>query len=249
MSGHSKWATIKRKKGAADAKRGKVFTKLIREIATASRLGGGDPGSNPRLRLVIDKARAANMPKDNIERAIKKGAGGGEGENFEQVVYEGYGPAGVAVLLEVLTDNRNRTVGEIRHAFTRYGGNLGQSGCVSHLFEKKGVIDFDRAGLDLDRVYEVGLEAGADDVVESEGSVELVVDARRFEAVRDALVAQGFRPASAEITMRASATVKLEGAQAESMLKLAEALEDLDDVQGVYANFDIADSEMERLSG
>jgi YebC/PmpR family DNA-binding regulatory protein len=249
MSGHSKWATIKRKKGAADAKRGKVFTKLIREIATASRLGGGDPASNPRLRLVIDKARAANMPKDNIERAIKKGAGGGEGENFEQVVYEGYGPAGVAVLLETLTDNRNRTVGEIRHAFTRYGGNLGQSGCVSHLFEKKGVIDFDRAGLDLDRLYEVGLEAGADDVVESEGSVEVVVDARRFEAVRDALVAQGFRPASAEITMRASATVKLEGAQAESMLKLAEALEDLDDVQGVYANFDISESEMERLSG
>src|SRR5262245_34374087 len=249
MSGHSKWATIKRKKGALDAKRGKIFTKLIREIATAARLGGGDPGSNPRLRLVIDKARAANMPKDNIERAIKKGTGGGEGENFEQVVYEGYGPAGVAVLLEVLTDNRNRTVGEIRHAFTKHGGNLGQSGCVSHLFEKKGLIELERAGLDLDRLYEIGLDAGAEDVVESEGSVELVTDARRFEAVRDALAAHGFRPASAEITMRATTTVKLEGAQAEATLKLAEALEDLDDVQGVYANFDIAESEMERLSG
>jgi len=248
MSGHSKWATIKRKKGAADAKRGKVFTKLIREIATAARLGGGDPTANPRLRLVMDKARAANMPKDNIERAIKKGTGGGEGESFEQVVYEGYGPAGVAVLLETLTDNRNRTVGEIRHAFTRYGGNLGQSGCVSHLFEKKGLIELDRAGLDLDRLYEVGLEAGADDVVESEGSVEVSADPKSFEAVRDALAASGFRPVSAEITMRPTMTVKLEGAQAESMLKLAEALEDLDDVQDVYANFDISESEMERLS-
>ena len=248
MSGHSKWATIKRKKGAADAKRGKIFTKLIREIATAARLGGPDPGANPRLRLVIDKARAANMPKDNIERAIKKGSGGGEGESFEQVVYEGYGPAGVAVLLETLTDNRNRTVGEIRHAFTRYGGNLGQSGCVSHLFEKKGLIELDRNGLDLDRLYEVGLEAGADDVVESEGSVEVTTDPKSFEAVRDALAAGGFRPLSAAITMRPTMTVKLEGAQAESMLKLAEALEDLDDVQEVYANFDISESEMERLS-
>jgi YebC/PmpR family DNA-binding regulatory protein len=188
------------------------------------------------------------MPKDNIERAIKKGSGGGEGESFEQVVYEGYGPAGVAVLLETLTDNRNRTVGEIRHAFTRYGGNLGQSGCVSHLFEKKGLIELDRSGLDLDRLYEVGLEAGADDVVESEGSVEVISDPRSFEPVRDALAASGFRPLSALITMRPTMTVKLEGAQAESMLKLAEALEDLDDVQDVYANFDISESEMERLS-
>jgi YebC/PmpR family DNA-binding regulatory protein len=248
MSGHSKWATIKRKKGALDAKRGKAFTKIIRELVTAARLGGGDPASNPRLRLVMDKARAVNMPKDNIERAIKRGAGGGEGESYEEVVYEGYGPAGVAVLIEALTDNRNRTVGEIRHAFTKNGGNLGQTGCVSHLFEKRGVLEFDRAGLDVDRLYEVGLEAGADDVVEGDGSVEVVTDPKAFEAARDALVAQGFQPVSAEVTMRPSTTVKLEGAQAEQMLKLAEALEDLDDVQNVSANFDVSEAEMERIS-
>jgi YebC/PmpR family DNA-binding regulatory protein len=248
MSGHSKWATIKRKKGAADAKRGKLFTKLIREIATAARIGGGDPGGNPRLRLVVEKARAVNMPKENIERAIKRGSGGGEGERYEEVVYEGYGPGGAAVLITTLTDNRNRTVGEIRHAFTRHGGNLGQSGCVSHLFEKQGVLEFERSGLELDRLYEVGLEAGALDVLESESTVEVVTDARSFEAVRDGLQAQGFQPASAEITMRPASTVKLEGAPAEQMLKLAEALEDLDDVQNVYSNFDISESEMERIS-
>lgn len=248
MSGHSKWATIKRKKGALDAKRGKAFTKVIRELVTAARLGGGDPAGNPRLRLVMDKARALNMPKDNIERAIKRGAGGGEGENYEEVVYEGYGPGGVAVLVEALTDNRNRTVGEIRHAFSKHGGNLGQSGCVSHLFEKRGVFEFDRAGLDLDRLYEVGLEAGAEDVVEGEGIVEVVTDPRSFESVRDALVARGFQPASAGVTMRATTTVKLEGAAAEQMLRLAEALEDLDDVQGVFSNFDISEAEMERIS-
>jgi YebC/PmpR family DNA-binding regulatory protein len=248
MSGHSKWATIKRKKGALDARRGKVFTKLIREIATAARMGGGDPGANPRLRLAVDKARAVNMPKDNIERAIKRGAGGGEGESYEEVVYEGYGPSGVAVLLTVLTDNRNRTVGEIRHAFTKHGGNLGQSGCVSHLFDKRGVLEFDRRGLDLDRLYEVGLEAGAEDVVESEGTVEVVTDPKQFETVREALVAAGFEPASAGVTMRPATTVQLEGGTAEQMLKLAEALEDLDDVQEVSANFDISEAEMERLS-
>jgi YebC/PmpR family DNA-binding regulatory protein len=249
MSGHSKWATIKRKKGAIDAKRGKAFTKVIRELVTAARLGGGDPGANPRLRLVMDKARALNMPKDNIERAVKRGAGGGEGESYEEVAYEGYGPAGVAVLVEALTDNRNRTVGEIRHAFTKHGGNLGQTGCVSHLFEKRGVLEFDRAGLDVDRLLEVGLEAGADDVVESEDVVEVLTDPKGFEAVRDALGAQGFQPASAGIAMRASTTVKLEGAPAEQMLKLAEVLEDLDDVQNVSANFDISEAEMERISG
>jgi YebC/PmpR family DNA-binding regulatory protein len=248
MSGHSKWATIKRKKGALDAKRGKASTKVIRELVTAARLGGGDPDANPRLRLVMDKARSLNMPKDNIERAIKRGAGGGEGESYEEVVYEGYGPAGVAILIEALTDNRNRTVGEIRHAFTKHGGNLGQTGCVSHLFEKRGVLEFDRSGLDLDRLYEVGLEAGAEDVVESEGTVEVVTDPRRFEAVRDGLANQGLQPASAGVTMRATTTVKLEGAAAEQMLKLAEALEDLDDVQSVSANFDISEAEMERIS-
>ena len=248
MSGHSKWATIKRKKGAADARRGKLFTKIIRELSTAARLGGGDPAANPRLRLVIDKARAANMPKENIERAIQKGTGGGAADSYEEVIYEGYGPAGVAVMVSALTDNRNRTVGEIRHAFTRHGGNLGQSGCVAHLFEKKGVLEFEREGLELDRLYEAALEAGAEDVVEGESLIEVVTDPRHFEAVRDGLAAQGFTAASANVTMRPLTTVKLEGAQAEQMLKLAEALEDLDDVQEVYANFDISEAELERLS-
>jgi transcriptional/translational regulatory protein YebC/TACO1 len=230
MSGHSKWSTIKRKKGALDAKRGKIFTKIIREIATAARVGGGDPAANPRLRLVVDKARAANMPKDNIERAIKKGTGGDEGANFEQVVYEGYGP------------------GEVRHTFTKAGGNLGQMGCVAHLFERVGVLDFDRASVDVDAVLEAGLEAGAADVVDTESSVEVITDPKNFESVRDALAAKGFTPASAEISMRASITTALEGAQAKSMLELAEALEDLDDVQEVFSNFDISEAEMERLS-
>jgi YebC/PmpR family DNA-binding regulatory protein len=248
MSGHSKWSTIKRKKGALDAKRGKIFTKIIREIATAARLGGGDPNGNPRLRLVIDKARAANMPRDNIERAVKKGAGGDEGAHFEQAIYEGYGPGGVAVLVSTLTDNRNRTAGEVRHAFTKGGGNLGQMGCVAHLFVRVGVLEFERARVDLDAILEAGLEAGADDVVESESSIEVITDGKNFEPVRDALIAKGFTPANAEITMRASTTAALEGAQAKSMLELAEALEDLDDVQDVYSNFDISEAEMERLS-
>jgi YebC/PmpR family DNA-binding regulatory protein len=248
MSGHSKWATIKRKKGALDAKRGKIFTKLIREIATAARLGGGDPTANPRLRLVVDKARAANMPKDNIERAIKKGTGGDEGASYEQVTYEGYGPGGAAVLVNALTDNRNRTAGEVRHAFTRCGGNLGQAGCVSHLFERRGVLEFERTGVDLDALLEAGLEAGADDVIEGESSFEVVTDPKDFEAVRDGLAARGFQAVSAEVTMRATTSAKLEGAQAKSMLDLAEALEDLDDVQDVYSNFDIAETELEGLS-
>ena len=245
MSGHSKWATIKRKKGALDAKRGKIFTKIIREIATAARLGGGDPGGNPRLRLVVDKARAVNMPKDNIERAIKKGAGGDEGAAYEQVTYEGYGPGGVAVLVEALTDNRNRTAGEVRHAFTRFGGNLGQSGSVSHLFHRIGLIEFDRAGVDLDALMEAGLDVGADDVVEGESTIEVIADPKQFEAVRDALAAKGFAAANASITMRPSTTVQLAGAQAKTMLELAEALEDLDDVQEMYSNFDISEAEME----
>jgi YebC/PmpR family DNA-binding regulatory protein len=248
MSGHSKWATIKRKKGAADAKRGKIFTKLIREIATAARIGGGDLGGNPRLRLVVDKARAANMPKDNIERAIKKGTGEGASEQFEEVVYEGYGPAGVAVLIEALTDNRNRAVGEIRHALSKHGGNLGASGCVAFLFEKRGSIVFERASLDADALLEAALEAGAEDVIEGEDSLEVVTSAAGFEPVRDSLGARGYSPASAAIEMRPSTTVKLEGKDAEAMLRLADALEDLDDVQNVYANFDISDEEMARLA-
>jgi YebC/PmpR family DNA-binding regulatory protein len=247
MSGHSKWATIKRKKGAADAKRGKLFTKIIREISTAARLGGGDPGANPRLRLVMDKARAANMPKDNIERAIQKGTGGSEGSSFEAVVYEGYGPGGVAILLETLTDNRNRTVGEIRHVLGHHGGNLGASGCVSYLFEKRGLISLEREGADADAVLEAALEAGAEDVVEG-AVIEIVTAPGRLDAVREALVAKGFSPTGAEITMQPSNTVKLEGAQAESMLRLVDALDDLDDVQNVFANFDIADEEMAKLA-
>jgi len=186
MSGHSKWSTIKRKKGAADAKRGKIFTKLIREIASAARLAGGDVDANPRLRLACDKARSANMPKDNIERAIAKGTGAGEGEAYEEVVYEGYGPGGVAVYIEALTDNKNRTVGDIRHALTKHGGNLGASGCVSYLFEKRGVLSFDRSRVDLDRLLEVALESGADDVVEEDARIEVVVGPTGFESLKHA---------------------------------------------------------------
>jgi len=248
MSGHSKWSTIKRKKGAADAKRGKLFTKLIREIATAASLGGGDADSNPRLRLAIDKARGANMPKDNIERAIKKGTGEGEGGRFEEVTYEGYGPAGVAILVRALTDNRNRTVGEIRHTFSKFGGNLGEAGCVAFLFEKRGVVHVE-GEVDFDRVFEVALEAGAEDVIEGDGTgVEIVTSPEAFEVVRDAAEKAGFEPALAEVTMRPSTTVRVEGSEAETMLRLAEALEDLDDIQDVFANFDISLAEMERLA-
>ncbi len=248
MSGHSKWSTIKRKKGAADARRGKLFTKLIREIATAASLGGGDPGSNPRLRLALDKARGANMPKDNIARAIKKGTGEGDGGRYEEVTYEGYGPGGVAVLLRTLTDNRNRTVGEIRHVFSKHGGNLGEAGCVAFLFEKRGVITLG-GEVDSDRVLELALEAGADDVGEDgEDGVEVVTTPESFEAVRSGLLEANFTIDSAEVTMRPTTTIRIEGPQAETMLRLTEALDDLDDVQDVYANFDIPDTEMERLA-
>jgi len=244
MSGHSKWATIKRKKGAADARRGKVFTKLIREIATAARLGGPDAGGNPRLRLVIEKARAANMPKDNIERAIKKGIGATEGETYQEVVYEGYGPGGAAILIEALTDNRNRTAGDVRHVLTRFGGNLGASGCVAYLFEKKGSLAFERGGLVVDSLLEAALEAGAEDVVEGVEELLVVTRPADFEAVREALAARGFAAASAEVTMQPSTTVALKGKEADTMLNLAEALEDLDDVQHFYSNFDISEEEM-----
>ena len=249
MSGHSKWSTIKRKKGAADAKRGKLFTKLIRELSAAARLGGPEPDGNPRLRLAIEKARGANMPKDNIERAIKKGSGGGDGEVFEQVIYEGYGPGGTAILLEALTDNKNRTVGEVRHVLTRFGGNLGASGCVSYLFEKRGRIVLQGERVSGDAVLEAALEAGADDVIESDDATVVVTSSHQFEAVRDALAASGFEPAGAGITMEASTTVVLEGKDAETMLHLSDALEDLDDIQEVYANYDISEEEMSKLAG
>ncbi len=248
MAGHSKWANIKHRKAAQDAKRGKVFTKLIREIATAARMGGGDPEANPRLRLAVDKARAANMPKDNITRAIQKGTGGGEGEAFEEVVYEGYGPGGTAILIETLTDNRNRTVGDVRHVLTKHAGNLGSSGCVAYLFEKKGLLAFEGEGVDGDALLEAALEAGADDVVEEAGSIEVVTTPSAFEGVRTSLEGGGYRAASGGVTMQPSSTVELEGGDAESMLRLMDALEDLDDVQQVYANFDISDEEMARLA-
>jgi YebC/PmpR family DNA-binding regulatory protein len=246
MSGHSKWATIRRKKGAIDAKRGKLFTKIIREITTAARLAGPSVDGNPRLRLVVDKARAANMPKDTIQRAIQKGAGGGEGSSFEEVVYEGYGPGGVAVLVEGLTDNRARTVSEVRHCFTKHGGNLGTQGCVSHLFEKKGNLVFE--GVDGDALMEAALEAGADDVIEELGVFTVVTRPHDLERVKAALESAGFAPKSAEITMHASTQVPLAGEAAESMVKLADALEDLDDVQHVHANFDLSAEELARLA-
>jgi YebC/PmpR family DNA-binding regulatory protein len=249
MSGHSKWSTIKRKKGAADAKRGKLFTKLIREIATAARMGGGDVDGNPRLRLVCDKARASNMPKDNIERAIAKGTGAGEGEAYDEVVYEGYGPGGVAVYIQTLTDNRNRTVGDVRHILTKNGGNLGASGCVSYLFEKKGVLSFERTAVDADRLLDVALEAGADDVIEAETHIGVVVAPAGFESLKRDLVAAGFEPEQAGIEMEPTTTVEVSGGDAESMLRLADALDDLDDVQQVYANFDISDEEIARIAG
>ena len=249
MSGHSKWSTIKRKKGALDAKRGKIFTKIIRELQTAARLGGGEVDANPRLRLVVDKAKAANMPKDNITRAIAKGAGGGEGEAFDEAIYEGYGPGGTAILIETLSDNKNRTVSDVRHALSKNGGNLGASGCVAYLFGKRGMIVCEGEGLDGDAVLEAALEAGAEDVNEGEGHCEVVTLPSDFHAVQGALASAGFEPASAEMTMEPSTTVKLTGKAAEQMLRLADALEDLDDVQNFYANFDISEEELERVAG
>lgn len=248
VSGHSKWSTIKRKKGAADAKRGKLFTKLIRELSTAARLGGPDRDGNPRLRLVVDKAKSQNMPKDNIERAIAKGAGNTEGEQYEEGVYEGYGPGGVAILCETLSDNKNRTVGEVRHALTKNGGSLGASGCVSYLFEKKGFLSFSREGLDADALLEAALDAGAEDVVEAEDSLDVVTTPQSFESVRDALVSGGLQPDNAEISMEPNTTVSLEGKDAEAMLRMLDVLDDLDDIQNVYANFEISDEEMAKYA-
>jgi YebC/PmpR family DNA-binding regulatory protein len=249
MSGHSKWSTIKRKKGVADAKRGKIFTKLIREIVTSARIGGGEIDSNPRLRLIVDKAKAANMPKDNISRAIAKGTGGGDdGQTYEECIYEGYGPGGVAILIETLTDNKNRTVGEVRHALTRHGGNLGSSGCVAYLFEKKGLIGVRSGGADADRLMEIALESGAEDIVESGETIDVVAQPAEFVAVRDAIAAGGFEVVHAEVSMEPTTSVSVAGKEAEQMLKLNDALEDLDDVQQVFANVDISDEEIARLA-
>lgn len=246
MSGHNKWSTIKHKKGAADAKRGKVFTKLIKEITVAAKMGGADPLGNPRLRTAVDKAKAENMPKDNIERAIKKGAGDMDGVTYEETTYEGYGPGGAAVLVEVMTDNRNRTVSDVRSIFTKCNGNMGEAGCVSWMFAKKGLIVFSKQS-DFDKLFEAALEAGADDVVDEDEQIEVLTDPSSFIEVREALERAGFKYESAEVTMIPQTMAKLEGKQAETMLKLMDRLEDNDDVQNVYANFDISEEEMERL--
>jgi YebC/PmpR family DNA-binding regulatory protein len=246
MSGHNKWSTIKHKKGAADAKRGKIFTKLIKEITVAAKLGGGDPAGNPRLRTAVDKAKAENMPKDNIDRAIKKGTGELEGVTYEETTYEGYGPGGVAVLVEVMTDNRNRTVSDVRSIFSKCNGNMGESGCVAWMFDKKGLIVFSEK-TDFDKLFEAALEAGAEDVTDEGEQIEVLTDPAGFIEVREALEKSGFKYESAEITMIPQTMVKLEGKQAESMLKLMDRLEDNDDVQNVYANFDISQEEMERM--
>lgn len=248
MSGHNKWSTIKHKKGAADAKRGKVFSKIIKEITIAARMGGGDPEGNPRLRTVLTAARNANMPKDNIERAIKRGTGEIAGVTYEEITYEGYGPGGVAVLVEALTDNKNRTVAEIRHIFDKYNGNLGESGCVAWIFEKKGVIDIPVQGLTEDQVMELALESGAQDVKLEDEMFEITTEIAEFETVRKAVEEQGWKIEEASITMIPQNSVKLDGKKAEQMLKMMDVLDDHEDLQNVYANFDISEEEMMKLS-
>ncbi len=248
MSGHSKWSSIKHKKAAVDAKRGKIFTKLIREITVAARMGGGDPSANPRLRAAIAAAKAENMPKENIERAIKKGTGELAGTSYEEANYEGYGPGGVAVMVDCLTDNRNRTVAEIKHLFERHGGSLGEPGCVSWIFEKKGLIVIDKDKVDEETLLDIALEAGAEDVKEDEGQFEVLTEPGDFEAVKKAIEGKGIPYNVAEISMIPKNTVKLDGKKAQQMLSLMQALEDNDDVSHVYANFDIPEDVMEAMS-
>ncbi len=246
MSGHSKWAQIKRKKAATDVKRGKIFTKLIREIITAARLGGGDPDSNARLRAAIEAAKAENMPKQNIERAIKKGTGELEGSYYEEVSYEGYGTGGIAILISALTDNRNRTVSELRYLFSKYGGNLGETGCVSWMFEKKGVISFAKNEIDEERLMELAIEAGAEDIKIEEDEFEVITSPEEFDRIKQFFDKAGLKYERAEITMICKNVVKItDKNQAERILKLMDALEDHDDVQKVYANFDIPEEILE----
>lgn len=241
MAGHSKWANIQHRKGAQDKKRGKLFTKLIREVTIAARMGGGDLNANPRLRLAVDKAKAQSMPKDNIERAIKKGSGELDGADYMELRYEGYGPGGTAVLVDCMTDNKNRTVAEIRHAFTKFGGNLGADGSVAYMFEHVGALTFP-PGSDEDAVMEAAIDAGANDViVDVDKSIEVLTAPTEFESVRDAMRISGYTPDDAELTMRASNNVVLDRDTASSMIKMLEMLEDLDDVQNVYSNADIPD--------
>ena len=248
MSGHSKWSTIKRKKGALDAKRGKIFTKLIKEITVAARMGGGDINSNPRLRTAVLAARANSMPGDNIDRAIKKGTGELEGVSYEEIQYEGYGPGGAAILAQVVTDNKNRTVSEIRRLFTKHGGNLGETGCVSWMFDKRGLITVEKSHVDEDRLMSVALDAGAEDVKEDEGIFEVVTQPEDFDRVKERLEREKIAIASAQITMVPKNTVTVDQKHVEQILKLTEELEDHDDVQSVSANFDIPAEYMEKAS-
>ncbi len=247
MAGHSKWANIKHRKAAQDAKRGKIFTKLIREITVAAKIGGSDQSTNPRLRDAVSKALSSNMTRDTIDRAIKRGSGDMDGESYDEVRYEGYGPAGVAVMVECLTDNRNRTVAEVRHAFTKANGNLGTDGSVSYLFSKIGILTYP-AGSDEDAIMEAALEAGAEDVTENEdGTIDVTTSPEDFTEVKEAMVAAGLVPEVAEITMQPSTTVDLELEDAEKVMRLVDRLEDLDDVQNVYNNADFSDEVMAQL--
>jgi len=248
MSGHSKWSTIKRKKGKADAARGKLFTKLIKEITVAAREGGGDIESNPRLRTAVQTAKDNSMPNDNIDRAIKKGTGDLEGASYEDASYEGYGPGGVAVLVETLSDNKNRTVAEVRHLFSKYNGNLGENGCVAWMFDKIGLIQVEKERVPEDDLMEIVLEAGATDMTTEDDVYEITTPPETFESVRSALDAKSIPVMMAEVTKLPQTTVKLEGKQAEQMIKLYEAFDENEDVQKVYANFDIDEETMEQLS-
>ena len=248
MAGHSKWANIKHRKAAQDAKRGKVFTKLIRELVVAAKAGGPNPDDNPRLRAAVDKALGANMKKDTVDKAVARGAGTGEGENYEEVTYEGYGHGGIAVLVECLTDNRNRTVGDVRHAFTKRSGNLGTDGSVAYLFARTGQISY-APGSDEEQIMDAALELGADDVVtHDDGSIDVMTSREDFLAVKAGLIDAGLEPADAEVTMIASLMVELDKEGAEKVIALVDSLEDLDDVQNVYTNAEIPTEVLEQLS-
>ncbi len=245
MSGHSKWHSIKHKKGALDAKRGKIFTRIIKELTVAARTGGGDAGTNPRLRTIIAEAKSVNMPAENIQRAIRRGTGEEPGVSYEEVTYEGYGPGGAAVIIEVVTDNRNRTVGELRHMLTKHGGNLGESNSVAWMFNKKGYIVIEKSKAQEDTLMDAVLDAGADDMRDDEENWEVISAPSAFEAVRESVKKLGVEPASAEVAMLPQNYVKLEGKPAQQMVRLMEALDDHDDVQHVWSNFDIEEKEIE----
>lgn len=248
MSGHSKWATIKHKKGAADAKRGKLFTKLIKEIAVAARIGGGDPDSNPRLRTAIADAKAVNMPADNIKRGIQRGTGELPGVQYEEIVYEGYGPSGVALIMEIATDNRNRTLAELRHILSKHGGNLGETGCVTWIFSKRGYIVIEKSKVEEDALLELITEAGADDMREDGENWEIFCPVENFQHVLDSLNKAGITPTAAELAMVPQTQVKISGKPADQVLRLMDELDEHEDVQHVYANFDIEDAELQSLA-